>query len=97
MLPVPPRHGVISNAPEVPPVNPVALAVSVYAVPVLSIDKSLKVATPLTALMVTVPESIPPPGFDPMATVSDAALLVTRLLPASRTWTVTAGEITTPA
>ncbi len=32
--------------------------------------RELNVATPLTAAAVTTPESVPPPGFDPIATVT---------------------------
>ena len=55
----------------------------------------LKVATPATAFTVFVPDSTPPAGFVPMATVT-AAVLGVRLPAASRIWTVTAGEIAAP-
>src|SRR3954454_6049410 len=55
------------------------------------------VATPLTADTVVVPESAPPPGLVPMATVMPAVELVTVLLKASCTVTCTAGEMATPA
>src|SRR3954469_3285298 len=55
------------------------------------------VATPLTAATVVVPDSVPPPGLVPMATVMLADELVTVLLKASCTATCTAGEIATPA
>src|SRR3954468_8018203 len=55
------------------------------------------VATPDDADTVVVPESVPPPGLVPMATVMLAAELVTVLLKASCTVTCTAGAIATPA
>ena len=54
-----------------------------------------KVATPPEALTVVVPESVPPPGFVPIANVTDAVLVV-RLLLASSSCTVTAGLIVAP-
>ena len=42
--------------------------------PVLLIERLLKVATPSTALTVVVPLNVPPPGFVPMAIVIDAVL-----------------------
>src|SRR5437588_791531 len=50
----------------------------------------LKVATPLTAATVVVPLRLPPPGLLPIARVM-LAVELTRLLPASSSWTVTAG------
>lgn len=41
------------------------------------IDRLLNVATPATALTVAVPDSVPPPGFVPIATVTDAVEEVT--------------------
>src|SRR5437763_16476290 len=55
------------------------------------------VATPLTADTAVVPESVPPPGLVPMATVMLAVELVTVLPNASCTATCTAGEIAAPA
>src|SRR3954462_15261505 len=55
------------------------------------------VATPATAATVVVPDSVPPPGLVPMATVTFAAELVTVLLNASCTVTCTAGAMATPA
>src|SRR5512141_2320083 len=55
------------------------------------------VATPLTADTVVVPDSVPPPGFVPMATVMLAVELVMVLLNASCTATCTAGAMATPA
>src|SRR4051812_40455805 len=52
---------------------------------------------PATADTVAVPDSVPPPGLAPMATVMLAAELVTVLPNASCTVTCTAGLIATPA
>src|SRR5438128_4380494 len=60
-------------------------------------DRLEKVATPLTAATVVVPESVPPPGLVPIATVMLAVELVTVLLNASCTVTCTAGATATPA
>src|SRR5205823_3011560 len=60
-------------------------------------DRLGKVATPLTAATVVVPDSVPPPGLLPMATVMLAVELVTVLLNASCTVTCTAGLIAAPA
>src|SRR3954471_12215894 len=60
-------------------------------------DRVENVATPLTAATVVVPESVPPPGLVPMATVTLALELVTVLPNASCTVTCTAGAIATPA
>src|SRR3954468_13924268 len=60
-------------------------------------DRFEKVATPLTAATVAVPDSAPPPGLVPMATVMLAEELVTVLLNASCTVTCTAGESDAPA
>src|SRR4051794_26668231 len=78
---------VMLNAALVPPVSPVADAVSVYPLPALLIERPLKVATPLTALSVAVPLSVPLLGFVPIAPVIDAVLVVTVLPPASCTVT----------
>src|SRR5215831_2097978 len=56
-----------------------------------------KLATPLTAATVAVPDSVPPPGLVPMATVTLAEELVTVLLNASCTVTCTAGAMDAPA
>src|SRR3954467_6400559 len=55
------------------------------------------VATPLTADTVAVPDSVPPPGLVPMATVMLAVELVTVLPNASCTTTCTAGLMALPA
>src|SRR3954451_18525178 len=55
------------------------------------------VATPATAATVVVPDSVPPPGVVPMATVMLAVELVTVLPKGSCTATCTTGERFTPA
>src|SRR5204863_8553580 len=62
--------GVISNAVLVPGVKPLALAVSVYPVPVLLSVKGANLATPFTAATVVVPLRVLPPGLEPSATVT---------------------------
>src|SRR3954470_20648828 len=56
-----------------------------------------KVATPRAAATVVVPDSAPPPGLLPMATVTLAVELVTVLLNASCTVTCAAGAMAAPA
>ena len=56
-------------------------------------DMSLKVASPATAATVRVPEIVPLPGLLLMAKVIESVAVVTRLPPASYTWTLIAGEI----
>src|SRR5688572_25271306 len=60
-------------------------------------DSVEKVATPLTAATVVVPDSVPLPGLVPMATVMLAVELVTVLPNVSCTATCTAGAIAAPA
>src|SRR5512140_474438 len=60
-------------------------------------DRLENVATPLAAATVVVPDSVPPPGLVPIATVMAAVELVTVLSKASRTVTCSAGEIAMPA
>ncbi len=81
----------MSNAVLVTAVKPVALAVSVYPVPVLLRLKSKNVATPLTAVTGVVPPSVAPPGLLPSATLTLPAKLVARLPSASSARTFTAG------
>src|SRR5207237_1144192 len=57
------------NPAEVAEVSGADAAVSVYPVPTLSMERLEKVATPLTAATVVVPDSVPPPGLVPIATV----------------------------
>lgn len=65
--------------------------------PVLSIERSANVTTPLLGVVDRVPDSVPPPGLVLIATVTVALLDVTVLLPASWTVAVTAGVIVDPA
>src|SRR3954467_4663918 len=60
-------------------------------------DRLEKVATPLTADTVAVPDSVPPPGLVPIATVTLAVELVTVFPNVSCTATCTAGEMFAPA
>src|SRR5436190_2042610 len=59
-------------------------------------DRLENVATPLTAATVVVPDSVPPPGFVPTATVMLAVQLVTMFFPSSTLFR-SAGEMATPA
>jgi hypothetical protein len=56
-----------------------------------------KVATPFTAVIVIVPDSVPPLGPEPSAIVIEPLKLVETLPDASRAVTWTAGEIALPA
>ena len=56
-----------------------------------------KVATPATAFCVNVPDSVPPPGFVPMAKVTAADDPVTTFPPASSMLICTDGVIGAPA
>src|SRR3954465_6029189 len=60
-------------------------------------DRVENVATPPAADTVAVPDSVPPPGLVPIATVMLAVELVTVLPNTSSTATCTAGLIATPA
>src|SRR4051812_45839941 len=60
-------------------------------------DRVENVATPPTADTVVVPDSVPPPGLVPIATVMLAVELVTVLLNPSCTVTCPAGVIAAPA
>ncbi len=72
----------IVNDCDVAEVNPVDVATSVYPTPALLMERSLNVATPLTALRVSVPLSVPLDGLAPSAMVTGDAALVT-VLPAA--------------
>src|ERR1700751_4015160 len=54
-------------------------------------ERLLNVATPFTAFTFVVPLNVPPAGFVPIAIATAAVLVVTTLLFASSTCTVTAG------
>src|SRR6185295_1228192 len=60
-------------------------------------ERVVNVATPATAATVPVPDSVPPLGLVPIATVMVAVELVTVLLNWSCTVTRTGGAIATPA
>ena len=62
-----------------------------------SIERPGNVATPFTAATVLVPESVPPPGFVPIASVTFPVNVVTVAPPLSAARTVTAGVIVPPA
>src|SRR5439155_26017008 len=83
--------GVMSNPLLVAELSAPELATSVYPVPTLSMDRLENVATPPDAAALAVPESVPPPGLLPMATLTVAEDEVTRFPNASTTRTVTAG------
>src|SRR5690348_12924680 len=88
---------VMSNAELMAPVKPVAVAERVYPLPALSMEALLKVATPLTGdTLATVPDSVPPFGFVPIASEIWFVAEVTRLLRASRISTWIAGAIDAP-
>src|SRR5256885_15566091 len=78
-------------------VLPAPVAVSVYPVPVLSIDSPANVATPPDAAWVAVPDKTPPDGLVPMASVTLPVNPVAVLPFASRAVTSTAGVILPPA
>jgi hypothetical protein len=59
--------------------------------------RALKVATPAVAVTVVVPESVPPAGLNPRATVTVPPKLGTVFPSASRALTCTAGVIVAPA
>src|SRR6266850_1848837 len=67
------------------------------AAPALSMLSPGKEATPPTAAWMSVPESVPPPGFVPIATVMFPVNPVAVLLLASSAVTCTAGVIAAPA
>ena len=59
----------------------------------MSMEILLKLASPLTANTVNVPDNVPLPGLLLIARVMESVAVVTRLPPASCTWTLIAGEI----
>ncbi len=58
----------------------------------MSMEISLRVASPLTADTVRVPDNVPLFGLLLIANVMESVAVVTRLPPASWTWTFMAGE-----
>jgi hypothetical protein len=89
--------GVMVNAFEVAWDAPPEVAVSVYPVPALSMLKSLNVATPATAALVSEPDRVPELGFVPMPTVTLPVNVVTVFPATSCPVTVTAGVTDAPA
>src|SRR5438034_3016427 len=85
------------NAVLVPVTGPGALAVSVYPVPTLSIDRPVNVATPPDAAWVAVPDKAPPDGLVPIASVTLPVNPVTVFPFASWAVTSTAGAMLAPA
>src|SRR5438552_7412309 len=85
------------NALLVAPVRPVADAVSVYPVPAVLMLRLEKVATPLTAATVVVPERVPLAGLVPIASVMLVVAVVTVLPWESWTANCSAGVIAAPA
>ena len=67
------------NGTLVTPVRPPALAMSVYPALTCAIERSLKVATPLTAVTTVVPERVPGGGLPASATVTLSRNPVTSL------------------
>src|SRR5216117_401113 len=78
-------------------VSPAAPAVRVYALPTLLMLNPGNAATPPTAATVVVPARVPPPGFEPIATVTFPEKAVTVFPWASCPVTWTAGAIVAPA
>jgi hypothetical protein len=70
-----------------------AVAVSVYPAPALLMLRSEKFATPLVGVAVVVPESVPPPGLVPIATVIVLVAVLTVLSSTSRTVTLNVGSV----
>src|SRR5207253_1599001 len=87
---------VMLNAVDVGSVRPPLDATSVYPVPALLIESPENVATPLTAATVAVPDSLPPPGLAPIATVMLPVNPVAVLPCPSSAVTWTAGVNTAP-
>ncbi len=58
--------GVILKEEEVAEVNPPDVAVKVYPVPTLSMTTPGKLETPEVAVIVVVPDSVPPTGLFPI-------------------------------
>src|SRR5206468_12293349 len=89
--------GVMSEGALVSPVRLVAVAVRVFPVPVRVTVKFEVVATPDAAATVAVPESVPPAGFVPIATVTFPLKPVAMFSWASNAVPRTAGVIAEPA
>jgi hypothetical protein len=85
--------GVILNPVLVADVSAPEVAFNVYPVPVLLILILGNVATPATAVCVAVPDSVPLPGFVPIARITALTADVTTLPSASSMLTCTFGVI----
>jgi len=83
------RPGVMLKPVLVALVRAPAVAVSVYPVPVLSMLNVENVATPATAAIDVVPESVPPPALFRIAIATEAVKSTAGLLAASSAVTVT--------
>ncbi len=75
----------MSKLADVAVLNPDAVASSVYPLPTLSMEISQKVASPLTAETVNVPDNVPLHGLLLIANVMESVAVGTRFPPAS--WT----------
>src|SRR5207245_9777652 len=89
--------GVIVNALLAAAVTLPPEAARVYPAPTLSMLRPANVATPFTAATVTVPESVPPLGLVPSATVKFAVNVGSVFPSPSCATTCTAGVIGAPA
>src|SRR5947208_1593690 len=86
------------NGALVAPVSAPPVARRVYPAPARSIERAPNVATPLASVAaVSVPDSVPPAGFVPIATVIDVPATGTALPDTSSTVTAMAGLIAAPA
>jgi len=83
----------ISNGALVAPASAPEVALTVKPVPGRSMLSVGNVATPFTAATLVVPDSVPPLGLVPIATVTLPVKLVTAFPPASCAVTFTAGVI----
>jgi len=84
---------VMSKLVEVAVLKPPAVASKVYPLPTLSMDMSVKEASPLTAATTNVPDNVPLLGLLLIANVILSVAVGTRFPPASWTWTLIAGVI----
>src|SRR3989449_7419428 len=89
--------GVMLNGALVAPARRVAVTVCVEPTPALLMLNPGNVATPPAAATAVVPESVPPPGFAPIASVTVAVNVVAVFPCASCAVTWTAGVIGAPA
>src|SRR5262249_8785756 len=89
--------GLILNATDFPAVIPVAVALSVYPEPDLSICRSSNVATPATAPLAPVPPNVPPPGLSAIVRFPVPVKVTLTFPNGSFAVTSTAGVIVDPA